>query len=233
MTVDYPDYQAFASSMGANLFAGAQQVLAPGAHNTAVVPVTSYQSLSVIVAPTTGAGNLVVSHWVDPAGTISASMDTFRFRVGTALVLRMPLRAPYVQLTLNVTSVANLTATTWATPLASSSDRISFPVGGQQAGDPTQILAAGVVAEWRVPAICAGPAMLMMRPGDTSGKITFAVNAADEKDNILYPIMQAVAPTVLTMQPLQLPGQITEIFVTNTDTVNPHEYGVSLICPPQ
>lgn len=185
--------------MGGNLFAAAQQNLAPGAYSTPVLPVTSYQSLSVIVAPTAGAGNLVVSHWTDPAGTISAEMDTFRFRVGAALVMRTPLRAPYLQLTLNVTSPGSMTATTWATPLASASDRISFPVAGQQAGNPLQSLGAGVIATWRVPAICAGPAMLMMNPADTSGKITFTVNAADELDNLLYPVMQAIAPTALTM----------------------------------
>lgn len=230
---DYPDWQTFPVAMAGNLFGAVSQVLTPGPHATPVIPVTSFSSLSVVIVPTAGAGTLTVSHWADPAGTVSAETDTWRFRPGAALVMRTPLRAAYVSLTLSVTSPGNLTASTWATLLASTSDRVSYPVSGQQAGVDTHAIAAGAVDEWRLPAVVAGPAMLAFKPYDTSGKVTVEVYTTDELDTEMYYVMFPVAPTVPLMQPLQLPGEITIVAVTNTDSATAHTYGVNLICPAQ
>src|SRR5690348_4905847 len=150
---DYPDWQQFPTAMGGNLFPAVAQDLTPGAHPTPVVPVTSYSSLSVVISPTAGAGTLTVSHWADPAGTVSAESDTWRYRPGAALVMRTPLRAAYVSLTLTVTSPGNLTASTWASLLASASDRVSYPVTAQQAGVDNTVLDGGAVDQWRMPEI--------------------------------------------------------------------------------
>ena len=230
---DFPDWQQFPTAMGGNLFGAVSQNLAPGPHPTAVIPVTSYSSLSVVVAPAAGAGQLTVAHWADPAGTVSAETDTWRFRPGAALVMRTPLRAAYVSLTLTVTSPGNLTASTWASLLASTSDRVSYPVTGQVANIDSRPLAAGAFDQWRVPAIVAGPAMLAFKPADATGKLTVEVYTTSELDVEDYMIMFPVAPTVPLMQPLQLPGDITVVQVTNTDGVSAHTYGVTLTCPSQ
>lgn len=230
---DFPDWQQFPTAMGANLFPGVSQVLAPGAHPTLVTPVTSYSSLSVVISPTAGAGRLTVSHWADPAGLVSAETDTWRFRPGASLVMRTPLRAAYVSLTLTVTSAGNLTASTWASLLASASDRVSYPVIGQVANIDSRPLAAGAFDQWRLPAIVSGPAMLAFSPADATGKLSVEVYATSELDVEDYMIMFPVAPTVPLMQPLQLPGDITVVQVTNTDAVNPHTYGMTMVCPSQ
>lgn len=230
---DYPDWQTFPNAIGSNLFPGASVNLATGAYPGAVLPASSYSSLSVTVVPASGAGTIVIQHWSDAAGTMSAQTDTFRFRQGAALVVRVPLRATYVQLTLNVTSGANLVASTWAALLNSSSERVTFPVAGQQAGaGPARVLPASAQDQWRVPAICAGNGMLAFAPADATGKLQVYVQAADELGAQLYYIMPPAQPVALLMQPLALPGQVTEIVVTNTDAGAPHTYAVSLICPP-
>jgi hypothetical protein len=217
--------------MGPNLLDAVSQNLPPGHHTTPVIPVTSFSTLSVVILPAAGAGQLTVSHWADPAGTVSAESDTWRFRPGAALVMRTPLRAAYVSLDLNVTSPGNLTASTWATLLASSSDRVSYPVKGVQAGVGTHVINAGVLDTWRLPAVVSGPAMLAFNPADTSAMLTVNVIATDELDNKLWDVMFPAAPAAPLMQPLQLPGEIIVILVHNTDPAAAHTYGVSLVCP--
>lgn len=228
---DFPDWQAFPSAQGANLFTAVSQTLPPGTYTSVVMPVTSFSSLSAVINPSSGSGQLLVNHWADSAGTVSADTDTFLFTQGAALVVRTPLRSPYMSLTLKVTSAGNLVATTWATLLASSSARVTFPVPTQQAGDESQTLGGGVQAQWRIPAIVSGPGMLLYFPGDNSGKITVQVVATDELANVLYTVFPTTAPTANLVQPLQIPDKPILIKITNTDTVN-HSYGVSLIVPP-
>lgn len=230
---DYQDWQSFPTAQAGNLFTNPTQNLATGNYPGPVVPVTSYSSLSAVIVPSAGAGQLIVSHWADAAGTIAAEADTFLFRPGANLIMRTPLRAPYVQLTLKATSVANLVASTFATLLASSSDRISYPVPGQQGGVDNTVLAAGAVDQWRMPAINSGSAMLGFLPGNTLAVLQVEVFATNELDVFAYHIMFPQKPAALLTQPLELPGQITVIQVTNTDGANAHSYGVSLICPPQ
>jgi len=230
---DYPDWQTFPNAMGVNLFTAVASNLAPGPHPTAVIPVTSYSSLSVVILPTAGAAKLTVSHWADAAGTVSTDTDTFRFRPGAALVMRCPLRSAYVSLTITVAGAVNLVASTWATLLASPSSGVSFPITGQQAGVDDTTLAAGATDQWRLPAVVAGNAMLAFLPGNTLGVVTVEVFVTDELDVEMYEVMFPVAPKAWFMQPLQLPGEITIVQVVNTDVANAHSYGVSLICPPQ
>lgn len=229
---DYPDWQQFPNAIGPNLFPAASVNDPTGTYPGTVLAVSSYASLSVAIVPTAGAGKLIVQHWTDAAGTMSAETDTYRFRVGAALVVRLPLRATYVQLTLEVTSGANLVASTWAALLNSSSERVTFPVGGQQAGTYDTVIAASAVDQWRMPAINAGNAMLSFLPGNTLGVLQVEVIAQDELGNRLYEIMFPVLPTAIFNQPLQLPGEVTIVEITNTDAANAHSYGVSLICPP-
>ena len=230
---DYPDWQTFPVAMGANLFPSVAQTLAPGAHTSAVIPVTSFSSLSLVILPTAGAGQIIVNHWADALGTVSADTDTYRYRVGAPLVVRTPLRAAYVSITLNVTSAGALTASTWAILLAGTSDRVSFPVGGQQAGVDNTTLAGGATDQWRMPAICAGNSMLTFLPGNTLAKLTVEVFTEDELGNEMYHLMFPVAPVNGIMQPLVLPGEVTLVQVVNTDGANAHSYGVSLVCAPQ
>lgn len=229
---DYQDWQSFPTAMGMNLFPAVSQVLAPGVHPGAVQTVSSFSSLAVAIVPSAGAGQLTVNHWSDAAGTVSAESDTWQFRVGGNLVMRTPLRSPYVSLSLNVTSPGNLTASTWATLLASQSDRITYPIPGQQAGVDNTVLAGGAVDQWRMPAIASGAAMLTFLPGNTLSKLTVEVIAEDELGNALYHIMFPTAPVGLLMQPLILPGVVTIIQITNTDATNAHSYGVNLVCSP-
>lgn len=230
---DYPDWQTFPTAMASNLFTSPSQNLAPGHHVTAVLPVTSFSSLSVVVLPTAGAGQLIVNHWADAAGTISTDTDTLRYRVGGALVVRLPLRSAYVSIDLFVTSAVNLVASTWATLLNSASDRVSFPLPGQQAGVDNTVLNGGATDQWRMPAIVGGNATLAFLPGNTLAKLTVEVFTEDELGNAMYHLMFPVAPVNGIVQPLSLPSEVVLIQVVNTDGAAAHSYGVSLVWPPQ
>jgi hypothetical protein len=229
---DYPDWQTFPTAMAGNLFTSASATIPPGSFSTPVIPVTSFSSLSIVIVPTAGAGTITVNHWADPAGTISADTDLYRYRVGGALVVRTPLRAAYVSLTLTITSPGSITASFWATLLNSASDHVSFPVPGQRAGNDNAVLAGGGTDQWRMPAINAGAATLAFLPGNTLAKLTVEVFTEDELGNIMYHLMYPVAPVNGIVQPLSMPGEITVVQVVNTDAANAHSYGVSLVCPP-
>lgn len=229
---DYPDWQTFPVAMGTNLFTSPSGPIPPGTYPTAVIPVTSFSSLSVVIVPTAGAGTLTVNHWADAAGTISTESDTFRFRVGGALVVRTPLRSGYVSLTLAVTSPGNLTGSYWATLLASASEHVTFPVTGQQAGVDNTTIAAGATDQWRLPAICGGEALLSFLPGNTLSKLTVEVITEDELGNEMYHLMFPVAPAAGINQLLVLPGEVVVVQVVNTDGAAAHSYGVSLVCGP-
>jgi hypothetical protein len=230
---DYPDWQTFPTAMAGNLLTSASQTLTPGHHVTGVLPVTSFASLSIVIVPTAGACQVTVNHWADAAGTISTETDTFRARVGGALVVRLPLRSAYVSIDLFVTSAGNLVASTWATLLNSASDRVSFPVPGQQAGAENTVVNAGATDQWRMPAINAGAAVLAFLPGNTLAKLTVEVFTEDELGNVMYHLMWPVAPAAGITQALQLPGEIVVVQIVNTDGAAAHSYGVSLVCPAQ
>lgn len=230
---DFPDWQQFPNAIASNLFTAANQTLTPGVHNGNVLPVSSFSSLGVVIQPSAGAGKLTVNHWIDAAGTMSAESDVFRFRVGAALVMRTPLRAPYVSLSLNVTSAGSLTANTWATLLSGASDRIAYPLPSQQAGIENTVLAGGAEDQWRLPAIVSGDAFLTFLPGNTLGVVTVEVIAEDELGNTLYHIMFPQAPTNFLNIPLSLTNDVIIVQVVNTDGANAHSYGVSLITPAQ
>ena len=229
---DYPDWQTFPTAMAGNLLTAASQNLAPGHHATPVIPVTSFASLSIVIVPTAGAAQVIVNHWSDAAGTVSADTDVFRCRVGGALVVRLPLRASYVSIDLFVTSGVNLAAATWATLLNSASERVSFPVPGQRAGVDNTVLNASATDQWRMPAINSGAATLAFLPGNTLAKLTVEVFTEDELGAQMYQLMFPVAPVNGIVQPLTLPGEITVVQVVNTDAGAAHSYGVSLVCPP-
>lgn len=230
---DFPDWQQFPSAVGANLWPVPDATLPPGTYSTGIVPATSFSSLSIVMTASAGAATITVNHWMDAGGTLTAESDMFRVRVGAALVVRTPVRAAFVEVIITVTSPGDMTGTFWTALLASSSDRVSFPVPGQQAGVENTVLAAGATDQWRMPAINSGAATLTFAPGNTLAKLSVEVYTEDENGNVMYHVMFPVSPSGTITQSLMLPGEVTVAQVVNTDASTAHSYGVSLICPPQ
>lgn len=230
---DFPDWQQYPNAQSANIFESFTQTLTPGVHSTPLIPATNWSSVTLVVDPSAGAAQVQIGHFADLAGTMEIDSDTWPVNATTRLVVRTPLRGPYVRLTITVTSPGNLTAGTWANFLSASSDRISFPVSTQNLSDFDHSLAADGTATYSVGEISAGMALFYFKPYDTSGKLEVSVHAVDELGNSGQLIADFGQPTAIVQQLITVPDNIVTVEIDNTDAATAHSYDFSLTIPPQ
>lgn len=230
---DYPDWQTAASTQSGNLFAAFTQTLAPGLHAGNITPVFSWASLNMIVAPSAGAGKVTVNHYADQAGTQLIGADTWDVNTATSLTVRVPLRGPYVQASINVTSGGNLTAETWGTFQTQPADRVSFPISGQIVFEATNTLAANTSKTYTVPRMTAGRANWAFVPFDNAGGLNPFIQAVDELGTVICRVVDRGNPTAIDNALLELPDQILQVVVTNDSATTAHSYGLCLVIPPQ
>lgn len=230
---DYPDWQASPSTQSPNVFPAFTQVLTPGAHPTAVIPVISYASLSLIIKASAGACKVSVTHYADPAGTNVIGTDTWNCNATAPLTVRVPLRGPYIKLTINVTSAGNLTATTWGVLQTAAADRISFPVASQQVFVPFTAAPINSTTTYTMPAIAAGRATWSFVPQDTTGKLNVYLQTVDELAGFIAIFSDRGNPTVIDNAVIEVPDALIQIIVVNQDLAATHSYALSLMIPPQ
>lgn len=230
---DYPDWQVSASAQSGNQWPAITQVLTPGPHVTPITSVVSWESAAITVVPSAGAGKVSIIHYADLAGTQVIGTDTWSVNVTTSLTVRVPLRGPYAQLKIQVTSPGNMTAETWGTYQTQAADRISFPVSGQIIFEASNTLAALASKTYVLPAIAARAANWCFIPFDATGMLGTYVQAVDELGAILVRVSSMGNPVGVTNLNPQVPDLILQVIVTNTDAANPHSYGFSFLVPPQ
>lgn len=230
---DYPDWQASPVSQSANQFPFGASNLPPGNHPFGIVPASNWRSLSVIVTPLAGAGILTVSHFADAGGAALLGADAWRVNVQTTLVVRTPLRGPFMNLGLNVTSAGNLSAVVWAVLQSGDSDRITFPVGSQSANAFNRTLAPSAVDTFVLQRICAGNATWHFNPRDATGKLQPVIRTLDELGGQRYILSTRGGPVAPETQEIMIPDEIVQVQVTNTDAAASHAYDFSLTVPPQ
>lgn len=229
---DYPDWQVSASAQSGNQWPAVTQVLAPGPHVTPIVSVVSWESCGMTIVPSAGAGKVSIIHYADLAGTQVIGTDTWSVNATTSLTVRVPLRGPYAQLRINVTSAGNLTAETWSVYQTQAANQISFPVEGQIIFEATNTLAALASKTYVMPQIAAGAANWCFIPFDATGMLGTYVQAVDELGTILVRVSSLGNPVGVTNLNPQVPDLILQVIVTNTDAGAPHTYGFSFIVPP-
>jgi len=230
---DYQDWQSFPNAQSDNVFPAYNQVLAPGLHSTAILPAANWSSIIIIASPSAGAGQVQINYFADLAGTQQIDADTWPVNANTRLVVRTPLRGPYIRLDITVTSPGNLTAETWANFLSASSERISFPVSQQNISDFGVTLAHSTSNFYQSGEIAAGLALFYLKPYDTSGKLAAQIHAVDELGNPGQLIADFGTPTATVQQLIVVPDLILQVEIDNIDTVSSHKYDVSLTVPPQ
>lgn len=230
---DYPDWQTYPTAQGTNLFPAYSQTLTPGAHTTGVIPISSWSSMTVIVHPSAGAAQVQVVHHAAANGTEPVDSSTWPVNASTKLIARTPLRALYVEIIITVTSAGNLTAVTWATPQAASSDRISFPVEQLNVSAFGLTVPASTTLTASVGAIVAGEALFYVHPYDTTGKLDVVIHAVSELGVSGQLIADFGAPTALLQQLITVPDLITTVSIANTDAAAAHTCDFSLTVPPQ
>lgn len=229
---DYPDWQVSASTQSGNVFPSFTQTLPAGSHPTAITAVYSWESLAMTVIPSAGAAKVSVSHYADLVGTMLIGKDTWDVNASTSLTVRVPLRGPYAQLTINVTSAGSLTAETWGVYQTQAADRISFPVAGQIIFEADNTLAASGTKTYTMPQICAGAANWSYVPFDNSGALGIYVQAVDELGNIIARVSDRDNPVAIDNALIEIPDLIIQVVVANSSAVTAHSYGFSLIVPP-
>lgn len=230
---DFPDWQAFPNAQSDNLFPTFTQVLTPGLHSTAILPATSWSSLTVAVTPSAGACQVQVNHYADLAGTMQIDSDTWACNAQTALRVRTPLRGKYVRVDIFVTSPGSMTASTWCNFLSATSDRISFPVGTQNISDFDHTAAANADLKYNIGEICAGMALFYFKPYDAAGAFQVVMHAVDELGNPSTLIADFGKPTAIVQQLITVPDSIIQVEIINTTAVATHTFDFSLTVPPQ
>ena len=230
---DFPDWQQAAAANAGNQFTSFTQTLTPGDHPGTITPVASWSSLTLRVNATAGAAKVSVRHYADLAGTELVDTDTWTCNATAPLTVRVPLRAHYAQLDINVTSAVDLQSDTYAIYSTYPADRISFPIGAQQVFIPQTTLAIGATVAYDMPAIASGTAYWSYVPYDTSGNINVYLQIVDELDNFLTIITDRGTPTTIDNALIAVPDALVQIVVSNNDAAATHDYAFSLMIPPQ
>lgn len=233
MSIDYPDWQSFPNAQSANVFPAFTQTLAPGLHSTAVLPAANWSSIVIIASPSAGAGQVQINYFADAAGTQQIDADSWPVNASTRLVVRTPLRGPFIRLDITVTSAGNMTLESWANFLSASSERISFPVSQQNISDFGVTLAHSTSNFYEIGEISAGLALFYLKPYDNSGKLAAQIHAVDENGNPGQLIADFGTPTATVQQLIVVPDLLLQVEIDNTDTTTSHKYDVSLTIPPQ
>lgn len=230
---DFPDWQTFANAQSANLFPSTTQTLTPGLHTGTVQPALSWSSAIIIISPSAGAAQVQITHFADAAGAIPIDSDKWPVNAATKLVVRTPLRGPYIRIDITVTSAGSLTASTWSNFLSASSERISFPVSQQNVSNFAKSLAANGSDTYNIGEICAGHALFFFNPRDAAGKLLVSLHAVDELGNSGQLIGFFGQPTTSVQQLIVVPDLILQVEIDNTDGAAAHTYDFSLTIPPQ
>lgn len=229
----HPDYQAIVNASSANILGGPATVFPVGHTLTPVIPVANWGSLLLSVQPSAGFAKVFLRHWQDAAGTISLGNDNWAVNTGTGLAVRAPLRGPYVQIDVDVTSAGAMTANASALFQSTTASELTFPVGWQGATDQGHVLAASANKGYAPAFIAAGRAWLMFQPADATGKLQVVLYGTDETGTAYGILYINVAPAAPVYQLLELPDTPLFLQVLNNDGAAPHTYTISLIIPPQ
>ena len=230
---DFPDWQPAPASQSASAFTAFTQDLAPGTHAGAITPVHSYQSLNLVITATAGAAKVTVTHWADAAGVNQVGADTWPLNTAAPLTVRVPLRGPCAQVTIDVTSSGNLSASTWGTYQTAAAARISYPVRSQALFQPQTTLAASATTAYTMPAVCAGLATWSYVPYDTAGMISAYLQTVDELGNFLAIFTDRGSPTVIDNALIVVPDGLIQVVVSNNDAAASHDFAFALTVPPQ
>jgi hypothetical protein len=229
----HSDWQQIVNTSSPNLLSGPGTVFPVGHNKTPVIPCANWGSITAEIRPTAGTGVLIINHWLDSAGTLSAGNDAWRVNTNTAVNVRSPLRATYVQLDTLVTSAGAMTADAQAFFQSTTADRLSFPVGFQGASDLAKTLAASASINYFPPFIASGRAWLWFNPNDASGKLSCVLYGSDEKGIAFEVLAKLVTTTPPIAQLLEVPDAPLILQVINGDGAAPHTFDISLTIPPQ
>lgn len=224
----YPDWQAYPQWLGQPLVSQPDLGLAPGTHTLYSGAAPAYASLQVRFVPAGGYGRLKLSWYLDAALTKGMGSDTYLVNQYSGLLLLYPVQAPYLVVSLDVTSTVTITGELVVSP---SNLQITAPAtrSGVLADDDAGVSVAASSTYNNSPSFqAAGPATWAIMPADTSGKLHFTLAVTDETDTVVYTLWDAGTPTGPVLYQVTLPLAPVVIQVTNTDTVAAHTFSDSL-----
>lgn len=229
----HPDYQDIVNTSTPNLFPALTQTIPAGNTVFPVTPVASWGSLQLNVGPQAGQGSARIEHFTDAAGLNSVGFDQWSVIPSCGLIVRSPLRATYVQLSLFASLGVPMTLQSYASMQSTTADKLSFPVGYQSAKFQNTSVPANTLINVRPSHIAAGEAWLYVHPHDAAGKLTVSIQTEDSTGaqvELLY-LNGSFAADIT--QRLLIPDRIVDVLVQNNDVAAPHSLDLTLIIPPQ
>jgi hypothetical protein len=227
----YPDYQAYPSWRGGNAFPAFQQTFAPGNNLSGVQSVNIWRGAQVRVFPdnaTAGFARVILSWYSDAVKTHLLGSDNWGVNVNTALDVLVPIKGPFAEVNIDVTSVGAMDASAQFVPTNVGDGHISYPVTNDNAHNTGVAVVASGTSDLILPLVQGGLASVNFTPVDALGKLTFIVAVYKEDGTFNYQLHNYGQPTAPVNDRVILPDDIAGIHVINTDGAGPHSYSARI-----
>lgn len=229
----YPDWQTYPQWTGVNAFAANSVAGVTGTIVLYQGVTPAFASTDLRVAPSAGYGIVSAAWYTDPALTQRVGFETFSVNSAFQLNTLLPVRGPYLKVTLQVTSVAPMTADTYMTGF-------NMPVAAPMPAVNTQVVQAfGVVVPagadniMYVPFLCAGPAMLFFRPSASPNSLQAFVEVTDQSGAVIYRLAEIDMPTAGVNVLMQAPFSPIRLRVHNQAVSTPNTFSAALVIAPR
>lgn len=228
----YPDYQTYPQWTGANMLAGLAMNYPTGVAVLYAGPAPAFASLHLRIGPATGFGSVTVVWSLDAAFTEQVGTDNFNVTFRTALFAVVPVEAPYVRVSVSVTSVAAMTGAQYMTGTNVAAAAPTTRTTPQTLHPTAVSVAASATSDSYIAFLMGGHGNLYIAPADAAGKLNFALQVVDQSDALQWTLFESDAPAAPASAMVHVPVQIVRLRVTNTDAAAAHSYSASLVVVP-
>lgn len=226
----YPDFQAYPQWRTGNVAASNSPTLTPGTHTLYSDAVSNYGSMLLRINPSLGSQCVVTVTWyLDDALTELVGTDTWKCNATTFLDVIVPIKAQYVQVTLDNTAAVDWTGSTYISLLNVLTPDYKYPVSAQIVAAATVTVPASTSETYFPTVITRGPAMLSFHPFDTAGKLLVVINQLDETGAEVGLIADFGTPAAIINNVFYIPDVLWELKVQNLDSAATHEFSATVV----
>lgn len=224
----HPDDQAYAMWQGPVLVAGLPANLAPGLQTIYSGPAPPFAAIRARIDPTGGFGTVNFNWFADAAFTQGVGIDPWVLPTGTGISVIIPVQAPFLTITINVTSTGFFVATIYITGLNVGSGKITYPVAQLDVETGNQTCPISGTQLFPVRFIRGGLALYSFAPFDATGKLRARIAHLNADGTTGNSIAELPNTTVLTSALVGIPDAPVAIWITNTDAAATHQYSATL-----
>jgi hypothetical protein len=214
---DHGDFQDIAVWLAPPLTPTGEQSIPVGVSGPGVQWVGSYASLQVLVAPSSGTGNIAFEWYQDAAGLIQSGAYDFLVAPGYAMQMTLPILGPYVSIVFTNSSASAASWFMYFTPSNVAAQNVTYTQVGNIVNPGSVSYGASSTTNYNLPFLKSGWAHIHLSSPTVSGvlvaKLALTVDGSTVGNEIYGHAYTGFLDDVIWIPPVPLLLQ-----VSNTDT---------------